>query len=89
MKEIRKCAICGREFMAKNGKSKYCGKSCRVEGNRIIAREHQRQYSKENKLPKVIEKREKSKSRMTIPEIVAAARKAGMSYGQYVEKMGL
>ena len=36
---IRNCAVCGREFEAQNGNSKYCSEECRIEGKRAARQE--------------------------------------------------
>lgn len=79
----RYCKCCGKPFETIYIAAKYCGESCRVDSQRREKMERQRERRKMEKAEK-----EKTKS-ATIVSIDAEARKAGMSYGQYVAKMGI
>lgn len=69
------CKNCNKEFKTVNPHAKYCCFECRQE------------FYKKNPKPKpVAEKKVKKKS---LAEINEEARKAGMTYGKYVMKMGL
>lgn len=71
------CDICGNRFLPKVANGKYCGPECTREGGNRRARgraERDRKVNKANKAPPIL----------TIPQVVALARKAGMSYGEYV-----
>lgn len=87
MKEVRKCAICGKEFIATRANCKYCGQQCKEEANRIKSREYwSRNCVGENALKQMMQQQ---KPRASVTEIAIAAKEAGMSYGQYVVQMGL
>lgn len=74
----RKCKRCGKSFVPKNNKQTYCNPICRIEYHKEMAmaeKEELQEYRKR-----------KGKS---IKNIAAEAKAAGMTYGQYVSKMGL
>ena len=81
MRAAINCAICGKLFVAKNGNAKYCSKKCSDAG--AMENYYKKKASKEQAAKK------QRKKPLSITEIAVAARKAGMSYGQYVAKMGL
>ena len=83
MKETRKCAICGKEFITIVYNSKYCSDFCKEEGNRIKQREYHENLRKNKGTVKTEKKPE------PLWKIDAKAREMGLSYGQYVVKMGL
>lgn len=82
MKETRKCVVCGKKYTAIRGNQKYCGSEC----EKIATL---KQVEVRNKKLKVERRRKKKKKNQDIIDIAIAAREAGMSYGQYVAKMGL
>ena len=89
MKELRYCAICGNAFVAKARNGKYCGKECSEEGNRRLVRKRCAMYRAQAKgvvIEKVEEKPTKAKE-LSLVEVAIEARKAGMTYGQYVAHM--
>lgn len=80
----KKCAVCGNEFMGWNKKQKFCGEECKRKNElRMgeIYRERARLKTKENKTVQ--------KKKQALNDISMAARNAGMTYGQYVARMGL
>ena len=81
----RMCQCCGKEFVSYNGIQKYCGPECKREANRLWQAEYQRMYGKDYR------KRTKRKSSSSdeLVRIAVAARKEGLSYGQYVAKYHL
>lgn len=81
MQEIINCAMCGKSFVATRRNAKYCGEICLLAGRAALARK----YSENAKDRKAMRK----KQRQSITDIAVAARHAGMTYGQYVAKMGL
>ena len=89
MQEVRKCAICGNEFIAKRANTIYCSGPCRIEANRRRNKANWQNHLDEKNLSREIKKRGKPASDMTLAEINAAAREAGMSYGQYMVSKGL
>ena len=98
--EMKKCVVCGKEFMPIRGNQVVCCEDCRRERDREL----QKQWQENNKgnmnkktaqeMPKK-EKRKTEKPERTEPksnhekiaEIAIEARKQGMSYGQYVALM--
>lgn len=74
-----KCGCCGKEFNTKNGGSKYCSKDCRLIMSRRISAEYNRNR---RELTKAFMVRTETKSD-GIDAVAAAAKAAGMSYGQY------
>ena len=76
------CKHCGNTFSSER-KKEYCSRDCSL----AYRREHNRhELIKPQPEPKP---KRKKKSKMTIAEIDAAARKAGLSYGKYVAREGL
>lgn len=78
-----KCKACGKKFTPINARSAYCSRSCYENEKRKRACE--RAKNRRNEIRKI--KINKSNQQM-ITEIALEARKAGMSYGQYVAKYG-
>lgn len=76
---IVKCGCCGKEFNTKNGGSKYCSKDCRLIMSRRISAEYNRN---KRELTKAFTARKVSLNG-GIDAVAAAAKAAGMSYGQY------
>ena len=89
MQEVRKCAICGNEFIAKRANTIYCSGPCRIEANRRRNKANWQKHIEEKNLSREIKRRGKPKAPMTLAEIEAAARAEGIHYGEYVEKYGL
>ena len=84
MKEVRKCEICGKPFVANNVIVVCCSDECRRKRRNILDAEYRKKYKSVG-----IEKKKKKKPTKSIAEIAVEARKAGMTYGQYVAQMGL
>jgi hypothetical protein len=81
MKEVRKCIICNGYYVTTIQNAKYCSSVCRKKGEKEIAK--QRKIKKKEQI-------ENSKNmQQSIIDIAVLARQAGMTYGQYVAKMGL
>lgn len=78
--KIVKCGCCGKEFNTKNGGSKYCSKDCRLIMSRQISAEYNRNKREITKA--FMARRSETKSN-GIDAVAAAAKAAGMSYGQY------
>lgn len=86
-KEVRKCRYCGTEFVAIRDNNYCCSPSCSSKYSRKSTYREIEEYDKEQ-FEKMRKKRP-MKPKQSITEIAVAARKAGMTYGQYVAKMGL
>lgn len=67
----KRCEGCGALFDPKAGNQRYCGPACYR-----LARER-----------KKLETAKPKKNQMAIPEIEAAARKHGLTYGQFTARM--
>lgn len=78
--KIVKCGCCGKEFNTKNGGSKYCSKDCRLIMSRQISAEYNRN---KRELTKAFMARRSETKSNGIDAVAAAAKEAGMSYGQY------
>ncbi|MPM99468.1 hypothetical protein SDC9_146659 [bioreactor metagenome] len=79
------CPICGKAFAATSNNSKFCGPACKLENGRRYAREYERQARADGRCNPLNLKR----PTYSIQEIGRAAQAAGMSYGDYVAKVGL
>lgn len=77
--KIVKCGCCGKKFNTKNGGSKYCSKDCRLIMSRRISAKYNRN---KRELAKAFAARKVSLDG-GIDAVAAAAKAAGMSYGQY------
>lgn len=88
---IKKCDVCGAEYISSYTQSKYC-EACRIEVKREQDRQHEKrrvwdwQNSGYHKSAKQTDKSAK-KAGCTVEEIVRRATAAGMTYGEYVAKM--
>jgi len=83
MKETRKCVVCGKTYIAIRYNSKYCSDSCYDTG----LREKERIRDREKRKKEEAERQKKADNRKSISDYTAAARAAGLSYGQYVAQM--
>ena len=79
---ILTCKICGKEFEAGCCNAKCCSEKCKKENAKINSKRHAERVKLQQK-----EEKEKKKKKLTIAEIAVIARKAGMTYGQYVAQM--
>lgn len=85
MAEERICAICGKTFIAGKYNAKYCSVECQDEGRR----NHDKKNRKAGQERKKEERKSKKKRQKALVDIAVEAKKAGMTYGQYVARMGL
>lgn len=75
------CLTCGKTFYTYSRRAKYCSIQCA-----------RRAYNESLKSPLSLEskkKRRRAKKIPTIREVVIQAEEVGMSYGEYVAKMGV
>lgn len=79
-REVKKCAICGRCFITNKMKVVCCSPECQKKRNKQLQNEARRKY---------VSQKEPKKKTKTLAELSVEARAAGMTYGQYVAKMGL
>lgn len=77
----RKCMICGKDFVAKRPETQICSEPCKREAEKIRKK---RAAAANMEKPKPEPKKAKRKKALTVWQINAAARAAGMTYGQYV-----
>lgn len=82
MKEVKKCVICRKLFIAEKVNVKCCSKEC----GHINQMNMSREYHKREREAAAPGKKSKKNS---LTDVAVAARNAGMTYGQYVAKMGL
>lgn len=80
MRDFRRCAVCNKLYIATRQNAKYCSADCRLEGTYAMKRTYKERKEQKAK-PKKLKK--------SITDIAVEARQAGMTYGQYVAKMGL
>lgn len=78
-KLIKRCAICGKEFVARRDSQKCCSDECRKENaSRYQKAKYEKSYRTARPEPK--------KPKNNITEIAVAARAEGLTYGQYAAK---
>ena len=84
-REIKNCIICGKEFMPIRSGHVCCSKKCTNKRNKETQRQNDAMYREMYKAQKAMpQSLHKERADITI-----AARKEGLSYGQYVAKYGL
>ena len=79
-REVKKCVVCGKHFISTNSKVVCCSQECQKKRNKQLQNEARRKY---------VSQKEPKKKTKTLAELSVEARAAGMTYGQYVAKMGL
>ena len=86
--KVGKCVICQKEFVKRNGSQVCCGVECRKEYERAQQKiRNQKWKAKQQEKQKEMQKQANAKTNHeTIAEIAIAAKKEGLSYGQYVVK---
>ena len=85
MRELRKCVICGKEYITSIYNSKYCSEECKMQGIRALNKINDRAKRERRMAERVA----RENSHKPLIDIAVEAKKAGMSYGQYVARMGL
>lgn len=88
---IKKCEVCGAEYLSSYTQSKYCS-DCRIEVKREQDRQHEQRRVRDwsNNGYHINAKqttKNAKKAGCTVEEIVRRATAAGMTYGEYVAKM--
>ena len=84
------CSVCGKTFLATRPDRMYCSAECGTKAEIERQKRVYPQKRKEEAERVRKEKKRKKKDRpLTIGEISVLARKAGMSYGMYVQMKGL
>lgn len=92
MKEIKKCKNCGKTFVSYRPQHTFCNPECKKEATskkRIEQRRQERERRMLEQQTKGEQTVKKRKNSADIEDIANAASGAGMTYGQYVAKMGL
>ena len=87
---MKTCGICGKEYYGYQS-SRFCGAECRKKRAKWLDEIHAERKT-ELRRAREREKRMAKKAlegRKTITDIANEARQAGMTYGQYVARMGL
>jgi ribosomal protein L37E len=72
----RLCRRCGNEFQTTHNSKMYCSDRCYRDAQNSRKREE-------------TQSRKKQRKNVTLIDLTVEARKHGMSYGQYVARMGL
>lgn len=88
-KEIGKCAICGSEFEKFRENHLCCSEKCRKVMESRKSGERMREYKKrkkEKEIREAVKITKKGENHRAIADIAIAARKEGLTYGQYVAK---
>lgn len=85
LETTRKCVICGTSYKPKNYNAKYCSDVCKTTAWYQMNREYKR-MKKEVDENKHNSRKTRQKS---LVDLAVESKKAGMSYGEYVAKMGL
>ena len=80
----KKCGVCGKEFDGWNKNQRYCSDACKNEAHR-----QRGEIYRANARLKEEQKKAEANKKKALEEIATAARNAGMTYGQYVARMGL
>ena len=86
---VMNCKHCNKPFYPKNGRFKYCSTECRLDEKKIQMVSISKTHAEERKKLKKIKQPIKPKQKQTIAEINILAKNAGMTYGEYVSKMGV
>ena len=82
---IKKCIICGNEFTTNRDAQLCCSKKCSLIRNNEVAKENYKLHEASRK----VQKKMPPSNHDAIADIAIEARKQGLTYGQYVAKMGL
>ena len=84
MGKVCNCAYCGKTFIPKNSKQKYCSVACRDKNKKKRIKENPDKYTYYR------ERKTRRKAKGTdLGRINEKARAEGLTYGQYVAKYGL
>lgn len=79
-REVKKCAVCGKHFITNRSRVVCCSPECQKKRDKELQSAANRKY---------VSQKETKKKEKTLAELSVEARAAGMTYGQYVAKMGL
>ena len=82
--KFKECKLCGNVYLAQSINTRYCS-VCRKIVDKI-QQDASNQRRKENRERQKTEKAEKAN--VSLEQVLAKARQAGMSYGQYVAMHG-
>lgn len=85
MKEVRKCVVCSKAFVATRENTICCSEPCKKKRRLQVAAQQRKIAAQKSERAK----EKKEKKQRSITDIAVAARHAGMTYGQYVARMGL
>lgn len=85
------CVICGRPIPDAKGRRIYC-EVCRKEIEKRNRRNHRMLNQNDKNYKDVVaelKNKQETKSYMSISQVAKAAKKEGLTYGQYVAKYGV
>lgn len=83
------CEFCGKRYIKKSKNQKHCCPDCLKEARRRVVSQNQEEYKWKAALAKKKKKEEaaaKKKKVMALSEIMRAATKEGLQYGEYCLK---
>ena len=82
------CPICGNEFSANNGRKKYCSSQCYVESKKRNSKSHYEKYKIKFKNDSTVQKLSNNALHQLRMQRQQAAKKLGLTYGQYIARFG-
>ena len=83
---LKICEICGTEFETNRTNKICCSKKCQVKRNCIVTEQQRKNRYYEEKQKNLIKEAMPKSNHDAIANIAIAARKEGLTYGQYVAK---
>jgi hypothetical protein len=88
---LRACNICGEMFQPSRTTHNFCSQKCRKKHFKIQNKGYYAKQLERKRIERGLkqEMRNKKTNHDKIADIAIEARKHGMTYGQYVAKMGL
>lgn len=79
-KKMKKVCVCGKAFESDCVNAKYCSEGCKLIGRK-------KANDSKTKRRRTVREARKEEKNQELVDVAVAARKAGMSYGQYVQKL--
>lgn len=84
------CPECGKRFVVKNARQKFCSSQCQIKDGQRRKRKYyaedrdaEKRRMEQRRIEAELEQMKKAPSR-SLAEVCAAAKAAGMTYGQYL-----
>lgn len=79
-REVKKCAICKKYFITTKSRVVCCSPECQKQRDKELQREMRKKH---------VSQKEPRRKGKTLEELAAEAMAAGVTYGQYVAKLGI